>query len=453
MCWRQWRAWIAQPRLPAWADALIGLGLVAFYEQSPEVISTEHHIRPEAIFPFFALLDIALSLAFLRAWYVGRQPGRASVLAGSGLFVATLLYQLKPSFGLALVAVAAPVALAVSVPLRQPLRARWLLCGAVGASIITAAGVFVWPEHRLSRDDVMSTLFLPETLLSVHADIVCDQLAADVREQAATPYPANWLADTQATLAANLRQAALHAERTYPALGFNPDYLMYNGSSLCAGLNAHFGPAQTAAFAFYYYQRVWTHRPGRMLAKIGRQLGIFYASRCPAFAVALPARRDKYYRRSLEPFSNPARQRETTLYPPARDYLDALHRLNDAGVHLPEPSALTLQANSLASAAVLPLLLLLGSGLVVSGLAWIGVVEAPEAAELLAAGGLLLWFHALAFGSVLTVAIVHSLDIGRYSTNLIVFYALTLAGTVAWLAELILVLRTRHRSKRASVGT
>ena len=450
-CWRQWHAWITQPRLPAWADALIGLGMVAFYEQSPSAISTEHHIRPEAIFSFFALLDIALLLAFLRAWYVGRQPGRASVLAGGGLCVAMLLYQLKPSFGLALAAAAAPVALAMLFPLRQPLRTRWLLGGAVGASIITAAGVFVWPEHRLSRDDAMSTLFLPETLLCIHADLVCDQLAVDIREHAAIPYPADWLADTQATLAANLRQAALNAGRTYPALGFNPDYLMYDGNSFCAGLTAHFDPAQTAAFAFYYYQRVWTHRPGRMLAKIGRQLGVFYALRCPTFAIALPARRDKFYSRSLEPFNNPARQREMNLYPPARDYLDAVQRLNAAGVHLPDPSAMTTQANSLASVAVLPFLILLGLGLIVSGLAWVGVVQAPEMAELLAAGGLLLWFHALAFGSVLTVAIVHSLDIGRYSTNLTAFYALALAGTAAWLAELALALRTRRWSERSSI--
>ncbi len=47
VCWRQWRAWFTDSRLPAWADAALGLGLVAFFLQSASEVSHEHTVRPE----------------------------------------------------------------------------------------------------------------------------------------------------------------------------------------------------------------------------------------------------------------------------------------------------------------------------------------------------------------------------------------------------------------------
>ncbi len=207
-CWRQWRAWFENPRLPAPVEALLGLGLVGFFELSASVVQFEHSIRPEAIFPFFALLDLGLLLTFLRAWFIDRRLGRAAVLAGGALFVAVGLDQLKPSFGLALGAAAAPVLAAALSPWRQPPRPRCLLAGAAGVAALAAGILFLWPEHRLSRGDPMSTLFLPETLLTIHADIIDAQIVEDARHPAATPYTSRWLDDAHAVLASGLHAAA-----------------------------------------------------------------------------------------------------------------------------------------------------------------------------------------------------------------------------------------------------
>ena len=131
--WRQWRGWFAATsRLPAWADAALGLGLVAFYLRSASVIHFEMQIRPEGVFPFFAAVQLCLLLAFARAWWGEvRRPDRAAVLAGANLLAAALVYQLKPSYGLAVGVSALPVAWAVVFPWRQQdWRPRLRLVGA-----------------------------------------------------------------------------------------------------------------------------------------------------------------------------------------------------------------------------------------------------------------------------------------------------------------------------------
>ena len=441
-CWRQWRAWFARPRLPAPVDALLGLGLVGFFEWSASVVEYEHTIRPEGIFPFFALLELSLQMAFLRAWFVDRRPARAAALAGGALFVAVLLDELKPSFGFALGAAIAPVLAAAWLPWGQGRRSRWRLTGAVGAAVVAAGVLFWWPEHRLSRADPMSTLFLPETLLTVHADIIADQMAADARDDAPTPYAARWLADAHAVLTPGLRHAAEPGCNPYPTLGFNPDILMFPRGSFCEWLDAQLDPAQLRSFGFYYYRRAWERQPARMLAKVGRQLGVFYSFHCPAFFPAEAFEVPNFYSDSLAALRHPNYLPDLARWPPLRGYLDATRQLVDSRTYFPQP-ALMIDANLAAAVAALPLL-----GLLLAGLAWAGFVKSPALTGLLAPGALLLLFYAFVFGNCLTIAFVHSMDVPRYSRNLLVFCAPAMVGTVAWLAEFLLACLVPPNAKR-----
>lgn len=450
-CWRQWRAWFTDPRLPLWADALLGLGLVAFFEQSASEVSYEHQIRPEAVFPFFALIEVSLLLAFLRAWFVERRPGRAAGLAGGAWFVALLLYQLKPSFGLALGAAAAPVLVAALVPWRQPGRPRSLLAGAALAATLAGAGLFAWPEHRLAQGDPMSTLFLPETLLTIHADLIADQMAEDLRDHAPTAYDPAWLAQAHALLRTELHRASNLPSHSYPSLGFNPDYLMYR-QSFCAWLMGRMTPPQIAAFAMDYYRRVWAHHPGRMLGKIAGQLRVFYSVHCTTFWPGRAIRVDKQYRKSTDAFNYPGYQRELGLYPPARAYLVEARRLGASGIVFPQ-WPLMVWANVAASVAAWPLLLVFAAEMAFAGLARAGRLRAPPAvASLLRPGWVLLVFYGFVFGNTLTIAIIHSLDVDRYCLNLLVFYAPALVGTLAWLAEFALALTDRREADCAGTG-
>ncbi len=445
VCWRQWRAWFTDSRLPAWADAALGLGLVAFFLQSASEISHEHTVRPEGIFPFFALLDLTFLLAFLRAWFVARQPRRAAAWAGGGVFVALLLYQLKPSFGLALVAAVAPVLAAALVPWRQPARPRQLLAVGTLAAFVAGMVLFMLPERHLARDDLMSTLFLPETLFTIHADIIADQMNADVRGHVSTPFDPGLLAQASADLALELPRSAARPIKPYPSLGFNPDYLMYN-SSFCAWFSLRQTPPQMAAFEYYYFKRAWTHLPGRMLAKVGRQLRTFYSFHCTTFWPGSTLRIDKQYRKSSDAFGYPGYQRELLRYPPTRAYLAEARQLGRSGLLFPQ-WPLMIYANVAASVTAFPLLLIFLAELAVVGGVRAGWCDAPGVARLLTPGWVLLMFYGFLFGNTFTIAFVHSLDMDRYCLNLLVYYAFALVGTLAWLAEFGLALYDRHPPK------
>ena len=192
--WRLWRAWFVPPRLPAWLATPLGLGLVAFYVSSTTAIFLEQHIRPEAIFPFFAILAIYLTLGFLRAWVTaGHRTLPAALWGGAIVFGAVLCYQLKPSFGFALGVALLPLAAAALARGQTP-RRRLVLAGAAGAGLAAAGLLLLWPEHALAKTDPISALFLPETLLTVHAGVINEQMAQDLAAGDPTPYPADWLA-------------------------------------------------------------------------------------------------------------------------------------------------------------------------------------------------------------------------------------------------------------------
>ena len=429
--WRQWRGWFACARLPASLDAALGLGLVAFYERSASVIQYETLLRPEAVFPFFAAGQLCLLLAFLRAWHGdARRPDRSAALAGASLFAAALVYQIKPSFGFAVGVAALPILWAAVFPWRQSARSRLRLAGAAGVAGLAALALLVLPERELAEPDPMATLFLPETLLCVHATVIRDQLFADARASAQTPYPTDWLAAAAARLDQEIHRAGEPGQKPYATLGLNPDHLMYRDDSFCRWLNDTHTPTQTAAFCLYYFRRAWTHHPGAMLANVGRQLGVFYRWICPAFWPAQKLKFARYYDHTFETLSGPKDGEPLLAYPPARPYLDAARRLSASEVVF-RPGPFLVGMVSLAGRAFLPLLILFLAGMAA---AWFLPAQTRRALWPPGAVGLLV--NALLFGNCLTVALVHSFDVERYSANLLLYAASSEAMAAAWLCEL-----------------
>ncbi len=223
--------------------------------------------------------------------------------------------------------------------------------------------------------------------------------------------------------------------------------MMYSQASFREWRDSRFNPARFTSFVFYYYRRAWEHHPGRMLAKVRRQLGIFYSFHCPAFRAAESFEVANFYNEGLTALSYPGYQREVAGWPPLREYRDATRRLVDSQTYFPEP-ALMIDANIVASVAALPLMGLFLAGLSAVGLARVRFLKAPWMAGLLAPGWILLLFYGFIFGNCLTISVIHSLDVHRYSTNLLVFCAPALVGTVAWLAEFFLAL-SLHRTRNA----
>jgi hypothetical protein len=348
----------------------------------------------------------------------------------AALFVAVLLIQLKPSFGLTIIGVALPIAAAWFFP-RRPAVPTWRARVGLGGAILSAAALtltlFVLPEKALSRGDRWSTLFLPETLLTIHADLMRDQIAADLRTGHAAPYDPDWLAANCADLDRELQLASAPERTPFRTLGFNPDYLLYSNGSFCHRLNAELAPAEAAAFAFHFYARAWESRPFAMSRKIARQLRLFYGWHCPAYWPLPTLEMAYFYRKTVNSYAYPQYAPRIAAVPSARAYLVAAHPLADSPTIL-RVSPLMIAANVAASVTYAPTLLLF-----IAGLAWAAVYRRawlPAAVPVLLCYG----FNA---GCCLTIAIVHSLYGDRYSYNQLIFTALAQASALTWLAALL----------------
>ncbi len=435
VAWRQWRTWFdGSSRLPAGADAVLGLGLAAYFLRSASVIHFEMQIRPEAVFPLAAAAQLCLMLGFARAWWGDvRRPGRAAVFAGANLFAAALAYQLKPSYGLAVGAAALPVAWALVFPWRgQDRRARLGLAGAAVAAGVAACVLFVLPEHELARADPNGQLFLPQTLLTVHATVIRDQLLADVRDHAPVPFDADWLAQAAGILDHEVHRAAEPAQRPFPSLGINPDHLMYHRDSFCMWLFSTRTHSQIADFCFRYYERAWTHHPGAMLANVGRQLRVFFRSPCPAYWLAQKLKIEHFYDKSNEALSPAGYREQLARYAPAVAYLDATDRLS-ASPEVLRSSSWLIRLNAVAAACFLPLLLLFLAGMIAAGF----VLPPARRRSVWAPGAGLLVVVGVLFGNCLTVAVVHSFDLQRYSFNLLLYVVLCELAAAVWLYEFV----------------
>lgn len=429
--WRQWRGWFTTSRLPALVDAFLGLGLTLFFLRSPSATHFELQIRPEAIFPFFAVLGVCLLLAFLRVWFVVRHPVGAAILGGLCVFNTALLYQLKPSFGLAVGFSLLPLMWAAwQVWTRDPLPRRLLAASTITAAVL-AALLFILPERQFAKADWFNTVFLPETLLTVHADMVRDQMVRDAREHVKTPFSPDFVAAAAAEMDQETNRASAPDQAaSYPSLGYNPDFLMYRQDSFCRWLYEHSTPDQAAAVCLYFYKRAALHYPGRMTAKVFRQLRIFYSVHCLAFWPAQKFKEEQLYRKTNTALAHPNYQEQLREYPPGVAYLDAAARLQASKAdHRTPPWVVRL--NLAAAVIYLPLLLLF-----LAGMGFVARWPAERRAGLWQAGWLVVMVHGLNFGNCLTISIVHSLDVDRYSYNLFVYAAWCELAALVWLYEM-----------------
>lgn len=429
--WLRWRQWLRHPRLPGCVAACMGLAMVAAYLGSESVIHFEQQIRPESIFPFFAILTFWLSLEFLRAWFVSGRHLLGAGLAAATIFDAALVYQIKPSFGLA-AGVAGLPWLAAWFAAGLTWRRRLLLAGAAAVGAGLSYLLLIAPERALAQEDPMSGLFLPETLLTIHADIIRDQMGKDLQAGNPTRYTDKWLTTLYNRLSveiANSRQFG----RSYPSLGLDPDYLLYDQRSFCHFLGEEMSAPRLSRLAFYFYFRAWRQQPGAMASKVARQLAIFYDSPCPGFERHVAMHLDADWSRSAEAYSVPDRHAELARLPAAQRSMEQCRLLSQRSIVLRQPALVT--TLDLFGRGVYLYLL----GLSLAGLPFLALGRAgPDRRDLLVAGTLIWLLAALNFGACLTVAIVHSFEISRYSVNQLVLILPSVWLGLAWCCEAVL---------------
>jgi hypothetical protein len=404
-CWMELRRFLPAPRLPALVFKLLGAELVGVYLFSTATIQFERTLRPEAVFPFVVILQIYCNLLFLRARFFDGQPGRTLLSGGLAVFLSVAAWLLKPSFAGALLPANLPVIVAL-FRAGQPVWSKFLL---VTVPVAAAALLLIWPESEFRQRDPAGSRYLSQSLFSIHADLINKQMGEDLARHAVTPYPPQFLATTYAALTEALRESRGKNGKYWPALGFNGDYLRFGSAGkppFLQDLTSRLGGEhQSAEFCRYYYWRTMRGQPAGMALKIARQLAVFYSPRgCPAYVTyASFSLAEQYQRTTSCLLSEPRLQR----YSPGASMLATAATLTNSPLQV-GPYKVTAWINRFLAkthicacfwAVLLTVLALRKSNL--------------SAFRTLAP--ILLLLYGYSFGTVLTLAIGHSLDVGRYS--------------------------------------
>jgi len=443
-CWVELRRLLPSPRLPLWAFKLLGVELAGVYLLSTTTVCFERLLRPEAVFPFVVMLQVYCNLRFIRARFLDRRPSLFMLSGASAVFLSVAASLLKPSFSGALVFANLPVIISLFWP-GQRVWGKVLL---VGAPAVAVALLLIWPESTLRRRDPAASRYLWESLFSVHADLINKQMAEDVARHTTTRYSPEFLAATQAALTEALRESKGEVGQNWPALGFNGDYLRLRFSG--AGkppfiwqLTSRLGNEDRSSdFCRYYYWRTLWGQPAGMAAKIARQFAVFYSWRCPA-----------YFSYGSSSLAEQYRQTVSCL----RDQPNLQRSAPGAGL-MASAAALAHSPLSIGPYRLTPRISLLMARTHLYWCLWAGALTILAWRKLFAfrtVALVLLLLYGYNFGTVLTLAVGHSLDVGRYSQYQLV-YTLLPDFVSIWLAIEVFALAANHywkeRRVRASQG-
>ena len=415
VAWNLLCGFLRAPRPVVLVARFMGLGLTAQYLFNRSQIVLEHTIRPESIFPCCLILSFGLNFAALRSWLLASQERRAGLLLGINLFVTYLGMSLKPSMAFGAAAANLPLLCWLWWGAALPRRKAAVTGAALAVTLLT-----LWlPEKILAQRDAFTTFFLPTMLFTIHAPIIHEQMVEDLQHGEPGPYPLAWLQTFDQGFERSLAGARDPANGVWNLLGLNADYLIYRDSVFDPTFAQ--GPQrerQIAAFCMYYYWRTWRHRPGEMLAKIGRQLRFVY----------LPGGTDKLlflsrthqprriplsilhaYREAAACSKNPSVHPRLMASIYGRAYTRRLHDLGQSELPL-QQSLLMADLNHVVLPTLYLPLLLVALG---SGAALLILYRAAHAALV---GGAFLCIL-VNFGMFLTVAVAHTLEIRRYVDN------------------------------------
>jgi hypothetical protein len=168
------------------------------------------------------------------------------------------------------------------------------------------------------------------------------------------------------------------------------------------------------AFYRFYYWRIWQQRPLLVLKKIGRQMAVFYAPKCPAYRLAKSLPLTGEYERGVTSLELPAYYEVWAAYRPAVDFIDRTQLLARNAPTVQQSSYIREPLTVLAGT-YRPLLL---AALAISTLVLCREIYRPSLGLLAA---LILFAYSYNFASCLEVALVQSLEVGRFTTVQVFF--------------------------------
>lgn len=422
LVWRRVRAFAMMPRLPTQIYTATGLIAVSIYLFARQPMAYETDIRPEGIVSFLVMLNMWLIVEFAWRCWVHRTEPLPVGLGVAAVASAVVLSLAKPSFAIAAVGSLAPVAASLFSRFRFRDEIA-LVCGSAAAALLLLV-----PEQFLARGDESSETFLPTELFMIHAGIIRDQMAADVASGAPVPYPINWIRQVHELLDREIAKAAL--DRTYPTLGYNPDYLMYNPDSFNVRMRKEYGDDFRGLCDFYrfYYARAWRQQPRRMLEKIRRQMLVFYAPACPAYRDWNTRPIANEYAKSLASLTIANSGVVSAAYRPLARFIARTKELAATGLVLRVPRGIRDCERRLSRSY---LLCLMTAAAIAAGV----LVHPGLRRRLGLIAALVMFFSWYNFGNCIEIAVIHTLDVGRYDTTQLIFTVLAQFASFLLIAE------------------
>ncbi len=421
LSWRRVRAFVPDSLVnPSLHDAL-GLAGAAIYLLASDTIRIETQLRPEGVCAFLISINLYFAVRFVSCSFLEHRRTGAIVCGSATVLTSLLLASAKPSFWFAAIVVMVPVAAFFA-------RRNWGRQKiALGLGMVLIASLVLWPERILSRKDEASQTFLPTMLFVIHADLIRDQMAADLKEHASLPYPTDWLERVYVALNSEIAKSETNYPGHYPSLNFDPEYLWFDPSSIATQLRREFGSNVSALCDFYrfYYWRTWQRRPFRALQKVARQFSIYYFPDCPAYTPMKIWPLMDVYERAVTSLDSEEYRKIARSLPAVTDFLQ---RTKSLAENAPATKQQRLLRDALAGLAVSNMSLLV-LGLILSAIIFWKQARWRRLRWLAA---LVLFGSAYNAASCLEVAIVNSLEVHRYIT--VQMYATLLTQFLAfWL--------------------
>jgi hypothetical protein len=439
LTWRRARVFVATPRIGCAVFETLGLLAAAIFLLAGDPILLETQLRPEGIAALLIGFNMYFAVQFAACFFVEDRRVASIPYGIATVFSSILLASAKPSFWLASIVVLLPVVMFFFQ------RGLFWQKIALGGGAAASAALLLLPEHFLARNDEGSQTLLPSVLFFMHANLIRDQMADDLRRGAKVPYPREWLGRIHGALSAEIEKSMV--ANHYQTLGFDPNYVMYH-TSIEAQLRREFGVNVSALCAFYwfYYGRIWRQQPVLVLRKITRQMRNFYAPMCPVYRQRKSLALADAYDRGATSLDKEPYRKIWIAYPPAAYFMNRT-RLLAVSAPVVQQRAYIRKPLYVLAVTYLPLLLIafsLSAGVLLQR-KW------RKHLRWLAALVLLAYLYNAA--ACFEVAVIHELDNPRYVIVQMFLSLLAQFFALWFVLEFALEMRARAKSSCSDTGS
>jgi hypothetical protein len=417
--WLAWRSWLRllPPHKPQWRWIcfFIAISLLALYGLSSQQALLENTIRPEGMLAFFEMGYLYCLISFFAARWRSRRTGAAIVFGTAALALSYLVLLLKPSWGFSFVFTFLCVMASAFGRTAWFIRFGPLLGGA-------AAIMLIFSLPRLLGFQKDAQLFLPFTLVCIHASQIL-QTKPDV----VSPGVHNsGLPDS--LFYEELDKAYRKAQETlgrYHTLGFDTDYIQYRSDFFSIIMQKEgWNDREIAAACYSAYFRAWLQTPLSMLQKVWKQITLFLFPRAGDFYTTTRSVDLNHELASSRQFL-PAGQLSPEVQKIYQSYLQRLETPAKGPVYPHGLGILSKLAFYLAW---------ISFWLQVAFFAALAVICLDRRGRAWRLAGVVVGAVLFAtYGNVLTIAVVHSLDVVRYRVSYAPGFLLGLVITTNYL--------------------